>query len=40
VAAPDGSQLPLEGGVLGKSAILKQNEAALDKFVSQLRIES
>src|SRR5436190_22063 len=30
VAAPDGSQLPLEGGVLGKSAILKQNEAALD----------
>jgi arginase len=30
VAAPDGSQLPLEGGVLGKSAILKQNEAALN----------
>ncbi len=29
VATPDGSQLPLEGGVLGKSAILKQNEAAL-----------
>ena len=28
VAAPDGSQLPLEGGVLGKSAILKQNQAA------------
>ena len=29
VATPDGSQLPLEGGVLGKNAILKQNEAAL-----------
>src|SRR5882672_8141485 len=50
VAAPDGSQLPLEGGVLGKSAILKQNEAALESvrrlqaglhsFLSMRRIEA
>jgi arginase len=29
VAVPDGAKLPLEGGVIAKSAILAQNEAAL-----------
>jgi len=29
VAIPDGKQLPLEGGVIAKTAILAQNEAAL-----------
>jgi arginase len=29
VAVPDGSKLPLEGGVIAKSAIISQNEAAL-----------
>jgi arginase len=29
VAVPDGAELPLEGGVIAKSAILAQNEAAL-----------